>query len=368
MKKIVVAVIFGGRSQEHDVSIISAQHIIDALKKDRKYEIIPVGISPKGAWYSGQNAIQCFQSKKYKALTKTMLALDGSRELLFFQKNAVQRKKIDVVLPWILGPNGEDGTLQGLLEIADTPYTGCGVFASAAGFNKALTKRVLESAGIPQVPYVSFSKEAWMEDCLSLIKKIKQKLGFPCFVKPASCGSSIGISKVKKSSMLKKGVLEALRFDDTIIIEKGVENLREIECAVLGNADHLTVSLPGEVHYEGEFYDYKAKYVSEYWEIDIPPKLPAATIEKIRTMAADTFHAIQGSGLARIDFLMNGKTGEIYLNELNTTPAFRSFGCYATLMKKVGVSYKKTLDTLIKIAFAEYKKKHAKKFDFAPPV
>lgn len=366
MKKITIAVLFGGRSQEHDVSIMSAKSIMESLQKNRRYAVIPVGITRDGQWYAGENAVEALEKKIYKHLAPVMIAPDGSSELLFFKKEKiVQRVKIDLFFPWILGPNGEDGTLQGLLEIAGVPYVGCGVFASAAGFNKAFTKKVMADAQIPQVPYYVFSKMEWEKNKIFIQKNILQKTGLPCFVKPASCGSSIGISKVKTKNGLTKAIKDALRFDNMIVVEMSVPHLKEIEVAVLGTPENLTVSLPGEVHYEGEFYDYHAKYVSKYWGIDIPPKLSKKIIEKIRTLAAAVFRAIHGVGLARIDFLMNGKTGDLYFNELNTVPAFRSFGCYATLMKKYGISYKKILDRLIQIAFSEHQKKKEKEMDFS---
>lgn len=366
MKKITIAVLFGGRSQEHDVSIMSAKSIIETLQKDQRYTIIPVGITRDGQWYAGDHIVHALEKKNYKHLTPVMIALNGSSELLFFKKEKIaQRIKIDLFFPWILGPHGEDGTLQGLLEVAGVAYVGCGVFASAVGFNKAFTKKVMTDAQIPQVPYYTFSKIEWGKDKKSIQKNILQKVGLPCFIKPASCGSSIGISKVKTRNRLTKAIKDALRFDDMIVVEMSVPHLKEIEVAVLGTPENLTVSLPGEVHYDGEFYDYHAKYVSKYWEIDIPPKLPRKTIEKIRTLAGAVFRAIHGVGLARIDFLMNSKSGAIYFNELNTVPAFRAFGCYATLMKKYGISYKKILDRLIQIAFAEHQKKKEKEMDFS---
>jgi D-alanine-D-alanine ligase len=318
-------------------------------------------VTREGKWLTGKNVVEGFKSNNYKGLTPVLLSTDATRELVVFEsKTKISRKKIDVAFAWVLGPTGEDGTLQGLFEIADIPYVGCNVFASAAGFDKAKTKAVMAAAGIPQVAHVAFNKDDWKRDSKKISAEIFKKLGLPCFVKPASCGSSIGISKVKQKEKLAKAVQEALKYDRNIVVEKSVENLRELECAVLGTLDNLTVSLPGEVHYEGEFYDYHAKYVSEYWEIDIPPKMPKNKWEEIRTLARRVFNAIDGSGLARIDFLMDGKTGKLYFNELNTIPSFRRESCFATLMSKVNVSYKQIIDRLIEAAFIEHKRRQEK--------
>lgn len=361
MKKMNILALFGGRSQEHEVSVISTSHVIEELKKNKKYNVICVGVTREGKWLTGKNVVEGFKKNNYKGLTPALLSTDATRELLVFNgKTKITREKIDVAFAWILGPTGEDGTLQGLFEIADIPYVGCNVFASAAGFDKAKTKAVMAAANIPQVPYLSFNKDDWKRDSKKLSVEIFKKLGLPCFVKPASCGSSIGISKVKQKDKLSAAIQEALKYDRNIVVEKGVENLRELECAVLGTLDNLTVSLPGEVHYEGEFYDYHAKYVSEYWDIDIPPKMPKNKWEEIRTLARRVFNAIDGSGLARIDFLMDGKTGKLYFNELNTIPSFRRESCFATLMSKVNINYKQIIDRLIESAIIEHKRRQEK--------
>lgn len=370
MKTLNVAVIFGGRSQEHESSVASGAKIIETLRKNKKYNVIPVGVTREGKWYTGAKIIEYLQSGEsgvVKNLDPVLLAHDGSRELIIFDKKGktiAKRQKIDVAFAWILGPNGEDGTLQGFFEIANIPYVGCGVFASAVGFNKVLTKTVLNAAGVPQVPYVSVTQKEWKKNPKEIEKKIWAEVTLPCFVKPASCGSSIGVSKVKEKKQLTAAINEAFKYDNLLLVEGGVPNVHEIECSVLGDEDGLTVSIPGEVHYEGEFYDYKAKYLSTYWEVDTPPKIPKEKIEEIRELAAKTFRAIQGSGGARIDFLVNGDTWEIYLNELNTIPNFRPISCYPTLLQKSGLSYAHIIDTLIKVALKRDKERQMKDFSF----
>ncbi len=381
MKKLNIAVVFGGRSQEFESSLASGGKVIEALKKSKKYKVIPVGITREGKWYTGKNIVKIFQetssqkgsktisAKSLKELSTVMFAPDTSKNLLIFTKKngkemITKKQKIDVAFAWVLGPNGEDGTLQGLFEVADIPYVGCGVFASATGFNKKLTKIVLNAAGIPQAPYLAFEDHEWEDRPKKVEEQILKEMKLPLFVKPASCGSSIGVSKVKKSEDLKKALKEAFQYDTTVLIESGVENVREIECAVLGDEHGLEVSIPGEVHYEGEFYDYNAKYLSKYWEIDIPPKVPKEVIEKIRTLAAASFRAIQGSGAARVDFLVNGKTWEIFMNEMNTIPNFRPISCYPHLLREHGISYEKIIDRLIEIALKRDEKRKKKNFSF----
>lgn len=365
-KKLTIAVVFGGKSQEHESSVASGIKIIEQLEANTKYNVVPVGVTREGKWFTGTGTAAAMLKGTSKGLTPCTLSLDGSRELLVFEKKGVaKRVKIDVAFAWILGPNGEDGSLQGVFQVADIPYVGCGIFASAAGFNKILTKRVLEASGIPQVKYEWFTDSDWKDNKKEIMKRIAADIGFPAFVKPASCGSSIGISMVKKAADLEKAVKLAMVYDHQIVVERGVKNVCEVECAVIGDDDELVVSTPGEVKFKGEFYDYKAKYLASDWAIDIPPKLPAETIERVRHLAAATFRAIDGVGGARIDFLIDGKTGDVFLNELNTIPNFRPISCYSVLLKHGGWSYKKIIDKFISLALKHHKKKNQKKLDFS---
>ncbi|MBP9718587.1 D-alanine--D-alanine ligase [Candidatus Gracilibacteria bacterium] len=375
-KVLTVAVVFGGKSQEHESSVASGSKVIEELqsaKNKKKYNVVAVGVSRDGQWFTGDAkvmvaALMSGKVKNAKGLTPCSFAADGSGELLVFTKKgastSVKRIKINVAFSWILGPLGEDGALQGVFEAANIPYVGCGIFASAAGFNKILTKRVLEASGIPQVPYEWFTDADWKHNKKEIVKCIQDDIGFPAFVKPASCGSSIGISKVKKLADLDKAVKAAMVYDHQVVVERGVQNLYEVECAVIGDDDDLVVSEPGQVHYTGEFYDYKAKYLASDWAIDIPAKLPKEVIEHIKALAEATFRAIDGVGGARIDFLVDGKTWEIYLNELNTIPNFRPISCYPVLLKHAGWSYGKIIDRFIALALKHHKRKNAKKLDF----
>ncbi len=366
MKKINIAVIFGGKSQEHEVSLVSASHTIEALQKDKKYQIIPIGITKQGAWYVGKNILNLFKNGLTEGLSPVVIGLDNTQRIFITKGGGrIEKKKIDVAFPLVSGPHGEDGALPGLLEMAGIPYVGDGIFASSCCFDKVKTKALLSSADISQVKYESFDKDAWLKQRSLIEKKIVQKISFPCFVKPARCGSSIGVAKVKKSSELVSAVKSALLYDNTIIVEAAVPNVIEVECSLLGN-DQVVVSIPGEIHFDGEFYDYNAKYISKKWDISIPPNLPKKITEEVRLMAVRAFKAINCSGFARIDFLINSKSGEIYLNEINTVPSFRPEGVFVRLMKTVGYDFKKVITTLLNLAILRHKNENKLVMGFKP--
>jgi len=365
-----VAVIFGGRSQEHEVSIGVALQIIEILSKEKKYNIIPVFISPRGNWYAGKEVIKAVKNPKisnFKNLSPAVFSPDTDKTLYIFNSDkTIKKVKIDIAFPWVLGTSGEDGALQGLLELANIPYVGSSVFSSACGFNKLTTKNYLKAFSVPQVEYLAIDKAQWSDKKIydSIVKKIVREISFPCFIKPASCGSSIGISKVKNKSGINLAVDLAFKYDQSVIIEAAVKNAIEVECSVLGNQDPV-VSTPGQVEYEGEFYDFNAKYLSEKWNVLVPPKLPANKVEEIKHLAKKVFLTLGATGGARVDFLIDGDSQKIYFNEINTVPGFRSGSMFTRLLATVGYSYSKIINTLITLALERHRDMNKRQTDFS---
>lgn len=362
---ITIAVVFGGRSQEHEASVGACAQIIEIFKKEKRFRVIPIGITKKGEWYTGREAVASFQKGTIQGLQRAVLAPDTSRMLYVLKnKKIVRRIPLDVAFAWVLGPYGEDGTMQGLLEMADIPYVGSPVFASACGFNKVMTKIFMQSLGIPQVAYRAFDASEWKKNQKKIIAEIKKSIGFPCFVKPVSCGSSVGVSKVKKIDELSAAIRSAFTFDTSVLVEAGVRDAYEIECAVLGNKK-LIVSMPGQVEYEGEFYDYHAKYLSTKWNALIPPPFSKKTIDEVRTIAAKVFKALGAAGGARVDFLVEGKTKKVYFNEINTLPSFRTVSMFTALLAHVGISYREAILKLIDLALERHRMASQRKTDFS---
>ena len=360
--KIKVGLIFGGRSGEHDVSLVSANSIMKALDKD-KYEIIPIGITRTGVWLTDVTIemMQKYSKSKDKAdlkgARKVVFSSDTENKgLIVLNDNGKNETiKVDVVFPINHGTYGEDGTLQGILDQADMPYVGCGVLASSAGMDKTIAKRLFKDAGIAIAPYVELLRCDWRNDANKCIAIVEKNLGYPCFVKPVNSGSSVGISKAKNADELKKAMDDACRFDRKVLIEKSI-NAREIEVSVLGN-DYPKASLPGEIVPCNEFYDYSAKYIDDKSKLNIPAKLPEALIEKIRETAVKAYKALDGAGLARVDFFVEKTTNEIIINEINTLPGFTSISMYPKLWEATGLTYPKLLDQLIELAMERYKDK-----------
>lgn len=335
MSKLKLGVIFGGMSTENEVSIVSGKNILENLDKE-KYDIFPIYIDKEGNWF------------EYEENKKEILSIN---EYL---------KKLDVVFPVLHGKYGEDGTIQGLFELLKVPYVGCGVLSSSLGMDKIYTKIILKQAGIKQTRSCYIRKrgekflyvsENFDEEELKLNKiceKIENKIKYPMFVKPSNSGSSIGINKAVNIEDLKKYIIEASKYDDKILVEEGIEG-RELECAVLGN-DNVIAGSVGEIKPAEEFYTYNAKYNNSSSETIVPAEIPEETKEKIRALSIKAFKAIDGKGLARVDFFLEGSTNEIYLNEINTLPGFTEISMYPKLMGAYGMTYKELLDDLIKLA------------------
>ena len=383
MKKMRVGVLFGGRSGEHEVSLLSAASVVNAIDKN-KYEVVPIGITKDGRWLTAAAAEALLQGKAPEE-SKHLRAGDpdatpgaavlasgeavvvppepvhrGTRSLEPFQSDAATLRRasdrainVDVIFPVLHGTFGEDGTIQGLLELADIPYVGAGVLGSAAGMDKDIMKSLFRAAGLPIVKHVTILRSEWDADSKKTEKAVDRALKYPVFVKPANLGSSVGISKAHNHKELGPAIYEAAKFDRKIVIEQGVggakHKAREIECSVLGN-DSPQASIPGEIVPVKEFYDYAAKYLDEGSELIIPAKITKSETKKVQELAVSAFRAVDCSGLARVDFLMDPKTRKLYLNEINTMPGFTSISMYPKLWAASGLQYPKLIDRLIELA------------------
>ena len=348
MNRKTIIVLFGGQSSEHEVSRMSATTMIKSLDS-KKYQVIPVGITKEGQWliYTGPTEhISTGEWEKYA--TPAIISPDAKqRALLKIVNGHVKEIPIDVVIPALHGAWGEDGTIQGLLEMACIPYVGCGVLSSAVCMDKVFTKLIAKNANIPQAKYVWFTKEE-LEEMDKLVERVEKKLGYPCFVKPANTGSSVGISKAKDQDALIKAIRMAAEYDRKIIVEEAIIG-REFECSVLGNEAPI-VSGIGEVLPAAEFYDYDAKYNNNESRTVIPAPITKDEEKTMRKIASKIYQAVDGSGLARADFFMEEETGRILLNEINTMPGFTAISMYPMLWEAVGVPTTELMDCLIELA------------------
>jgi D-alanine-D-alanine ligase len=370
VKKIRLGILFGGRSGEHEVSLTSAASVIQALDRE-SYEIVPIGITREGHWRVGVSAEKLLEAQRAlpailengKPVTASVDPTSPALIALNSQSAAGEAAPaVDVVFPLLHGTFGEDGTVQGLLELAGIPFVGAGVLGSAVGMDKDVMKRLFRDAGLPVVPWVLVMRPEWESDPARVRKRIEKSLRYPLFIKPANLGSSVGISKVHKRAELAAALDLAARYDRRIIVEKGLD-AREIECSVLGN-DRPEASVPGEVIPVNEFYDYEAKYVKEGSELIIPAKLTSAQTRKVRQFAVRAFQAIDGAGMARVDFLVNRKGGKIYVNEINTIPGFTPISMYPKMWEASGLPYPKLLDRLIELAVERHRDKNRTKYSF----
>ena len=361
-KRIRVGVLFGGRSGEHEVSLTSAASVIGALDP-KKYEVVPIGISRKGRWYMGAGPRGPL-SEVFKKGQAVIPSADPSGPKFFARDGgggAKRLRAVDVIFPVLHGTFGEDGTVQGLLELAGIPYVGAGVLGSAAGMDKDVMKRLFRDAGLPVVDWVLVLRGEWEQNPTRLRKLIETKLGYPLFVKPANLGSSVGISKVHNRRELGPAIDLAAGYDRKIIVEKGLE-AREIECSVLGN-DSPQASVPGEIVPLNEFYDYEAKYVKEGSELVIPAKLARAETRRVRELALRAFHAVDCAGMARVDFLLDRPSGKLFVNEVNTIPGFTPISMYPKLWEASGIAYPALLDRLIELALERHREKERTRYD-----
>jgi D-alanine-D-alanine ligase len=363
--KLRVGVIFGGRSAEHEVSLVSATSIMNALDK-KKYEIVPIGITPEGKWLSSAETLRLLKERRSakKGMEHILTPDPTQQSLVAMDPSGIsgEKKMLDVIFPVLHGTYGEDGTIQGLFELSGIPYVGAGVLGSSAGMDKVVTKQLCEQAGIPVTPYLWFLKSKYSK---KTINTIERTLGYPAFVKPANSGSSVGISKAHNRKELLEAILLAVEYDRKILVERGVENAREIEISVLGNDDPMA-SIPGEIISSNEFYDYDAKYVDGKSKAVIPAKLPSTVKKKLADLAVRTFLAIDCAGMARVDFLVTKKTNKVYLNEINTIPGFTSISMYPKLWEASGIPYPELLDRLIMLAIERHRIKSNLTTTFQP--
>ncbi|HEV8571833.1 MAG TPA: D-alanine--D-alanine ligase family protein [Actinomycetota bacterium] len=348
--RLRVALIFGGRSAEHEVSCVSAASVVEALDPGR-YEIVPIGIDKQGRWHllQGPPALESgateLPSVRPESGSEIALSQDpGSRELV---GQDGRRETVDVAFPILHGPFGEDGTIQGLLELAGMPYVGAGVMASAVGMDKAVQKVLFRAAGLSIVPHEVVLEREWREDPES-VEARAEALGFPLFVKPATLGSSVGVTKVKTLADLESAVEEALRYTRKALVEQAMEGAREIECAVLGNDDPVA-SVPGEILPAGEFYDYRSKYLDDSTRLEVPARLSSEIAEEVQRMSVTAFRAIDCMGMARVDFFLI-EPEHLIVNEINTIPGFTSVSMYPRMWKASGLSYPELVDRLIQLA------------------
>jgi D-alanine-D-alanine ligase len=370
VKKLRVGVIYGGRSGEHEVSLASAAAVFANLDPAR-YEAVAIRIEKDGRWMlpdrppSLVSAADVIQARGNEPAETTLeghvVARPGGDTIITIDRDGPRQPvvaglSLDVVFPVLHGPYGEDGTVQGLLELANVPYVGAGVLASAVGMDKATMKLVFAARGLPIGDYEVVLKREWQRDERAIMNTIATRLGFPVFVKPANLGSSVGISKAKHATELRAAMHLAAEFDRKIVIEAAVPAAREIECAVLGN-DEPEASVPGEVVPSREFYDYEAKYIDEGSKLLIPAPLTEAQTEEVRTLAIAAYKALDCAGMARVDFLLAGDSGILYLNELNTIPGFTTISMYSKMWAATGVSYPTLLDRLIALAIERHTEK-----------
>ena len=364
-KKLRVGVMMGGRSGEHEVSVVSASSVIKALNKD-KYDVVSIGITKTGQWISGPGTVESLKAgMSNQQLAEKILLPDPNHQSLVSLKpdGLAAETALDVVIPLIHGTYGEDGKLQGLLEMANLPYVGCGVLGSAVGMDKVIMKNLFRQAGLLTPDFVLVLKKDWLAGELEVLKTVAAELTYPVFVKPANFSSSVGISKVKDPAGLARALAEAFKYDRRAIVEKSIENNREIECAVLGN-DEPEASVPGEIIPHHEFYSYEAKYVDENGAgLAVPAKLDEPVVRKIQELSLTAFKALDLSGMARVDFLLD-PAGRIYLNEVNTVPGFTKISMYPKLWQASGLPYDKLIDRLIELALARHQEKNALKTSF----
>ena len=359
-----LALVFGGRSAEHEVSVVSARSVLDALGD--RFDVLTIGIDKDGRWHL-LPALPTAASERELPVVGgdaghvVSLAREPGDSALLGEDGT--RTDVDVVFPLLHGPFGEDGTIQGMLELAGVPYVGAGVLASAVGMDKAVQRVLFTAAGLPVVPHEAVHDRDW-EDDREGVEARAEALGLPLFVKPATLGSSVGITKVKRPEDLAGAVEEALSFARKALIEQAIEGAREIECAVLGNDDPVS-SVPGEILPSAEWYDYRSKYIDDGTRLDIPAKLSTEITEELQRMAVAAFRAIDGAGMARVDFFLRGQD-ELIVNEINTIPGFTQVSMYPKLWEASGLSYAELVERLIELAVERHQKEAKRGRGFVP--
>ncbi|MEK3662708.1 D-alanine--D-alanine ligase [Paenibacillus sp. FSL E2-8871] len=357
--KLTVGLVYGGKSGEHEVSLQTAFAVMNSFDYD-KYEIIPFYISKQGLWKVGETLSAPYSEVEQLKLSDATEDMGTALNVVFSGLSGAD-KAVDVMFPLLHGTYGEDGTIQGLFEMANIPYIGAGVLASSAGMDKVVMKKLFADAGLDQCEYCYFNISAWKRKSHELIVGVEDKLGYPVFVKPANLGSSVGISKASDKESLVKAIDFAFRYDTKVIIEEFVD-AREVEVGVLGN-DEPEASVPGEIVSSGEYYDYAAKYTDGKSQMMIPAPVDSEVADRLRESAITAFRAIEGSGITRADFFLRRSDGKILINEVNTMPGFTPYSMYPLLWRETGVSYRALLDRMIELALERYNFKQGLKYD-----
>ncbi len=368
-QRIRVGVIFGGRSGEHEVSLRSARSIMDAIDKD-KYEVLPIGITKEGRWIAGGDPLKALTTGEPQSVPAALIGEPGDPTLKAIEP--VSRRSssmtaiatLDVIFPVLHGPFGEDGTVQGLLELANIPYVGAGVIGSAVGMDKAIFKSIMVAHGLPVLPHLLVLRSEWEASREAVLDRVEAALHYPLFVKPVNLGSSVGISKAKDRAGLAAGLDEAARYDRRLLIEQGIP-AREIEVSVLGN-DQPIASIPGEIVPGDEFYSYTDKYLSDAAQLLIPAPLDPETASLAQELSIRAFKAIDCAGLARCDFLLDKETGRLWINEINTIPGFTSISMYPKLWEASGIPYPELIDRLIQLALERHTDKQRNQTSYQP--
>jgi D-alanine-D-alanine ligase len=388
MRKIRLGIVFGGRSGEHEVSLQSARSVMDAVDTD-KYDVVPIGITKDGRWLASGDPMRALTSgdpdasqpaallmspestkvtestlSSVQNVQKGLMCLDESGEVI----RATPLAELDVVFPVLHGPYGEDGTVQGLLELAGLPYVGAPVTASAVAMDKVIFKDVIRAHGLPTVEHVVVKRKRWESEPDNVLARIADRFGYPLFTKPANLGSSVGITKCHDRAQLIAGLREAARYDRKLLVEPAVPAAREIEVSVLGN-DAPVASLPGEIVPSREFYNYEAKYIDDGEEASdllIPAPLSMEMTRRVQNLAVETYRAIDCAGLARVDFLLSGETADLYVNEVNTIPGFTKISMYPKLWEASGLPYSELIDRLIELALERHRDKARTEISYQP--
>jgi len=362
-KRLRVGVLFGGRSGEHEVSLASAASVIRGLDPD-KYEAVPIGITKEGHWLIGAGA-QKMLPEVLRGGQRVMMTADPTDAALVRLDGSGGGTRLDVVVPAMHGTFGEDGTIQGLLDLAGLPFVGAGVLGSAIAMDKDVAKRLLQAAKIPVVPWVAVPRIEWEKNPGDVEQTIENKFQYPVFVKPATLGSSVGMTKVHSREELAPALNLAAEFAQKILVERAMV-AREIEVSVLGN-NEPAASVPGEIVPHREFYDYAAKYLEEGTQLLIPAKLKPVQVKKFQKLAVDSFRALELSGMARVDFFLEKEGGKIYLNEVNTIPGFTSISMYPKLWEASGIPFRDLIDKLIELALEQHREKARTKYQIELP-
>jgi D-alanine-D-alanine ligase len=362
-KRLRVGVLFGGRSGEHEVSLASAASVIRGLDPG-KYEAVPIGISKEGRWLVGAGA-QKMLPEVLRSGQRVVLPADPNAAALMPLDGTGGGQRVDVIFPVLHGTFGEDGTVQGLLELAGLPYVGAGVLGSAIGMDKDVQKKLCQHARIPVVEWITVQRAEWERDPKSVLLKVEGKFRYPVFLKPATLGSSVGMTKVHKRAELGPGLELAAEFAMKIMVERAIQG-REIEVSVLGNADPKA-SIPGEIVPHREFYDYAAKYLEEGTQLLIPARLNRTQVKRFQELAVRAFRVLELSGMARVDFFLEKRTGKIFLNEVNTIPGFTSISMYPKLWEASGIGFRELVDRLIELALEQHREKARTKYSIELP-